>query len=185
VRPLFVALCVLCLTAPTALADAPRTATIVEGRSMAGVPLRTHAPRNADNNQVTSGPLEDWGRVSGFCFEGTNCLWDVTGGGSAGAILNATSSTVQRMHTDAPRWRTGKGIRHGSRVSALRTAYGPRIARRTTCGLNGFGGTNVGYVLNTRSGGERRFTFFELTKTRTRVDTVWIGRGRVPPATDC
>jgi hypothetical protein len=179
------ALCAATIAPPAALAAPPKTATIVEGRSMAGVSLRTSAPRNADNDRVTSGPLKPWGKVVEFCFEGSNCLWKVPGGGTVEAILNPTSSKVQRMNTTAPGWRTGKGIRHTSTVTALRAAYGTLLLRRNTCGLNGFGGDNHGYVLNTRVGGERRFTFFELNAALTRVDRVWIGRGRVPSGTGC
>ena len=89
------------------------------------------------------------------------------------------------MNTTAPQWRTRKGIRHNSTVTTLRNAYGTLLLRRDTCGLNGFGGDNRGYVLNTRVGGERRFTFFELNAALTRVDTIWIGRGRVPVGTGC
>ena len=81
---------------------------------MAGVELRSSAPRSDDNTRITAGPMRDWGAVEGFCFEGSNCVWDVRG------------------------------------------AYGPRLLRRDTCGLNGFGGDDRGFVLNTRHGGERQ-----------------------------
>ena len=123
--------------------------------------------------------MRDWGAVDGFCFEATNCAWDVRGGGSVLAILHPTSSRVQRMAAAATGWRTDSGIRRGSTLAALRRAYGARINRRDTCDLNGFGGDNRGYVLNTRHAGERRFTFFELDAARTRVSEIWIGRGRV------
>jgi hypothetical protein len=173
------------LVPAAAFADAPRTARIVEGRSMAGVALRSAAPRSADNTRITAGPMRDWGAVEGFCFEGSNCVWDVPGGGTVLAILHPTSSRVQRMTTDARGWRTLNGIRRGSTLRELRGAYGRRLVRRDTCGLNGFGGDNRGFVLNTRHAGERRFTFFELNAARTRVSDVWIGRGRVPTLSGC
>jgi hypothetical protein len=150
---------------------------------MAGVALRSHAPRSDDNTRITAGPMQAWGAVEGFCFEGSNCVWDVAGGGSVLALLHPTSSRVQRMWTTARGWRTGKGIHRGSTSRTLRSAYGNRLVRRDTCGLNGFGGDSRGYVLNTRHAGERRFTFFELKSGR--VSGVWIGRGRVPATTNC
>jgi hypothetical protein len=178
-------LLVVAAAAPAAVAAVPRKARIVEGRSMAGVALRSHAPRSGDNTRITAGPMRDWGAVENFCFEGSNCLWDVPGGGSVLALLHPTSSRVQRMWTSARGWRTLNGIRRGSTLRELRGAYGRRLVRRDTCGLNGFGGVNRGFVLNTRHAGERRFTFFVFNAARGRVSSVWIGRGRVPALSGC
>jgi hypothetical protein len=174
------------LFASPAVADAPRSARILEGRSMAGVSLDRAVSLAATGDRVRSGVLAGWGVMrGGSCFEGTNCSWDATAGGSVEVILNARNSHVQRIATTAPGWRTAAGIRIGSTTSALRRAYGRRIARRTTCGLNGFGGQNRGFVLNGRHHGERRFTFFELSRSGRRVSRLWIARGRVAPATVC
>jgi len=175
----------LCLAASgvfasTAGADAPRLAKIVDGGSMAGVALGTPAPRNADGDSVTTGELARWGSMaSGFCFEGTNCAWHVAGGGRVDVILGVSTGRVDRIATDARGWRTARDIGRGSSVAMLHKAYGTRISRRDTCGLNGFGGDNRGFVYPTRRSGERRFTFFELDRSRRRVARVWVGRGRV------
>ena len=182
-RAVLLGLCVLCATCASARADAPRTARIVEGRSMAGVPLALYVPRTAANDAVVSGPLTAWGQMQGFCFEGTNCLWNVSGGGTTQVILDARNGRISRMVTNAKRWRTSAGVGRGSTTGALRRAYGRRIVRRATCGLNGFGGDNIGYVLPGRRDGERRFTFFEVAKQR--VTNVWIGRGRAGSGTGC
>jgi hypothetical protein len=121
----------------------------------------------------------------GGCFEATNCSWDVAGGGTVELILHTRNSRVQRAATSAPGWRTARGIGRGSTTAAVQRAYGQRVVRRTTCGLNGFGGVNTGFVLNTRHQGQRRFTFFELSPSRSRVSRVWIGGGRVPAGTVC
>ena len=174
------------LVVATAVADAPRSARILEGRSMAGVSLGTEARLASTGDTVRSGVPAGWGRVrGGGCFEATNCSWDVAGGGTVELILHARNSRVQRAATSAPGWRTARGIGRGSTTAAVQRAYGQRVVRRTTCGLNGFGGVNTGFVLNTRHQGQRRFTFFELSPSRSRVSRVWIGGGRVPAGTVC
>jgi hypothetical protein len=174
------------LVAATAVADAPRSARIVDGHSMAGVSLGAQIRLTPTGGAVRSGVPADWGRLrGGACFEGTNCSWDVAGGGTVEVILDARSSRVERIATRAPRWRTARGIGRGSTTVALQRAYGRRLVRRTTCGLNGFGGVSTGFVLNSRHGGERRFTYFALSPSRRSVSRVWIGRGRVPPGTVC
>jgi hypothetical protein len=174
------------LFAASAVADAPRSARILEGRSMAGVSLDRSVSLAATGDRVRSGVLAKWGVMrGGSCFEGTNCSWDATAGGSVEVILAARNSHVQRIATTAPEWRTAGGIRLGSTTSALRRVYGRRIVRRTTCGLNGFGGQSRGFVLNGRHHGERRFTFFELSRSGRRVSRLWIGRGRVAPNAVC
>ena len=124
--------------------------------------------------------MQDWGAVEGFCFEGTNCAWDVPRrrqrAGDPAPDQLARAADDDRRHGLAHAQR----LRRGSTLRELRGAYGRRLVRRDTCGLNGFGGDNRGFVLNTRHAGERRFTFFELNAARTRVSDVWIGRGRVP-----
>lgn len=152
---------------------------------MAGVALRAPAPRNDRGDRVLSGVLAGWGAMIDFCFEGTNCAWRVTGGGRVDVVLSVQRSLVATISTDAPGWRTTRGIHRGSTVRALQRAYGPRIARRTACSLNGFGGETVGYVLNSHHDGERRFTFFELSASRQRVHRVWIGRGRTSFGSAC
>ena len=170
----------------TAGADAPRSAPILEGRSMAGVSLDANVRLSATGDAVRSGVPAAWGRVrGGGCFEATNCSWAVAGGGTVEVILHARTSRVQRVATSAPGWHTARGIGPASTTAALRRAYGRRIVRRTTCGLNGFGGVSTGFVLNSRYRGQRRFTFFELSPSNRRVGRVWIGRGRVPAGTVC
>lgn len=174
------------LVAATAVADAPRSARIVDGHSVAGVSLGAQIRLTATGDAVRSGVPAGWGRVrGGACFEATNCSWDVAGGGTVEVILDARSSRVQRVVTSAPRWRTARGIGSGSSTAALQRAYGRRLVRRTTCGLNGFGGVSTGFVLNSRHNGERRFTYFALSPSRRSVSRVWIGRGRVSPGTAC
>jgi hypothetical protein len=174
------------LFAASAVADAPRSARILEGRSMAGVSLARAVSLAATGDRFRSGVLAGWGLIhGGSCFEGTNCSWDATAGGSVEVILDARNSHVQRIATTAPEWRTARGIRLGSTTSALRRVYGRRVVRRTTCGLNGFGGQSRGFVLNGRHHGERRFTFFELSRSGRRVSRLWIGRGRVAPNAVC
>jgi hypothetical protein len=174
------------LIVATAGADAPRGARILEGRSTAGVSLDANVRLTATGDAVRSGVPAAWGRVrGGGCFEATNCSWDVAGGGTVEVILHARSSRVQRVATSAPGWRTAHGIGPASTTTALRRAYGRRIVRRATCGLNGFGGVSTGFVLNSRDHGQRRFTFFELSSSNRRVSRVWIGRGRVPAGTVC
>ena len=167
-------------------AAAPRTAEIVEGRSMADVRLNSFAPLTAAGDRVETGPLAEWGRVrGGSCFEGTNCRWRVTGGGYVDVIRHAGNGHVRTMAVTAPAWRTRHGVGPGSTARALRREYGRRLVPRTTCGLNGFGGVSAGYILNRRWRGERRFTFFELSASQQRVTRVWIGRGRAAPGTTC
>jgi hypothetical protein len=174
------------LIVATAIADAPRSARIIEGRSMAGVSLGAEVRLASTGDAVRSGVPASWGRVrGGACFEGTNCSWDVPGDGTVDVILHARTSRVQRVATSAPGWRTARGIGLGSTTAALQRAYGNRIVRRTTCGLNGFGGVSAGFVLNTRHNGQRRFTFFVLSRSRRSVSRVWIGSGRVLPGTVC
>ncbi len=181
-----VATCAAWLIVATAVADAPRSARILEGRSMAGVSLGAEIRLASTGGAVRAGVPAGWGPVRGeVCFEGTNCSWDVVGGGTVEVILDARNSRVQRVATSAPGWRTARGIARGSTTAALQRAYGSRIARRTTCGLNGFGGVSTGFVLNTRQDGQRRFTFFALSPSRTRVSRVWIGRGRAPAGAVC
>ena len=153
---------------------------------MAGVALRSKAPLASTADRVRSGVLARWGTVlDGACLEGLLCGWRVTSGGTVQVILRQPSSTVYRMNTDAPRWRTTRGIARGSTTRSLRRAYGSRISFRTTCALNGLGGINRGYILNRRHDGERRFTFFELSRSRGQVSRIWIGRGRVASAMAC
>jgi hypothetical protein len=174
------------LVAATAVADAPRSALILDGRSMAGVSLGAEVRLASTGDAVRSGVPAAWGRVrGGGCLEATNCSWNVAGGGTVEVILDARTSRVQRVATSAPGWRTAHGIGRGSTTAALQRAYGRRIVRRTTCGLNGFGGLSTGYVLNTSHHGQRRFTFFALSPSRRGVSRVWIGRGRVPAGTVC
>jgi hypothetical protein len=174
------------LSVATAIADAPRSARILEGRSMSGVSLGAEIRLASTGDTVRSGVPSGWGPVRGeVCFEGTNCSWDVAGGGTVEVILDARNSRVQRVATSAPGWRSVRGIGRGSTTAALQRAYGHRIVRRTTCGLNGFGGVSTGFVLNTRQEGQRRFTFFELSPSRTCVRRVWIGRGRAPAGAVC
>jgi hypothetical protein len=174
------------LAAPAAFADAPRSARILAGRSMAGVSLGSDVSLSATGDRVRSGVLAGWGMLrGGSCFEGTNCSWGVVAGGTVDVILHARNSHVQRIATTAPGWRTAGGIGFGSTSNALRRFYGRRIVRRTTCGLNGFGGQSTGFVLNGRRHRERRFTFFELSRSGRRVSRLWIGRGRVAPGTIC
>jgi hypothetical protein len=174
------------VAAVAGVADAPRSAQILEGRSMAGVSLDATVRLAATGDAVRSGVPAAWGRVrGGGCFEATNCSWDVAGGGTVEVILHVRNSRVQRVATSAPAWRTARDIGAESTTTALRRAYGRRLLRRTTCGLNGFGGVSTGLVLNSRHQGQRRFTFFELSPSRSRVARVWIGRGRVPAGTGC
>jgi hypothetical protein len=174
------------IAAAVAVADAPRSAQVVEGRSMADVSLNAKVSVGSSETTVQSGAPAGWGTLRGDgCFEATNCSWDVAGGGTVEVILDARNSRVQRVATTAPQWRTADGIGRGSTRTALRRAYGRRIVRRTTCGLNGFGGVSTGFVLNSRHHEERRFTFFELSQSGCRVARVWIGRGRVPAGTVC
>jgi hypothetical protein len=181
-----VAITAVCGLAAHAFADAPREARIVEGRSMAGVSLSSQVRLAPDKDRVVGGVPARWGRTrGGTCFEGTNCSWDAAGGGTVQVILDARTTRVQRISTDAPEWRTVSGIGRGSTTGSLRRAYGSRIARRTTCALNGFGGDSTGYILNSRVDGERRFTFFELSAARQRVSRIWIGRGRVMQGARC
>jgi hypothetical protein len=181
-----VATAAMSLLAPAAFADAPRSARILEGRSMAGVRLGGHARLAATGDRALAGVLAAWGAMRGeSCFEGTNCSWDVASGGTIDVILQPRTSRVQRIATTAPEWRTAAGIGPGSTAGALRRVYGRRIVRRATCGLNGFGGQSTGFVLTGRRHGERRFTFFELSRPRGRVGRVWIGRGRVTRGTVC
>jgi hypothetical protein len=169
-----------------AVADAPRSAQILEGRGMAGVSVDATVRLASAGDAVRSGVPAAWGRVrGGGCLEATNCSWDVAGGGTIEVILHARNSRVQRVATSAPGWHTVRGIGAGSTTAALRRAYGRRLVRRTTCGLDGFGGVSTGLVLNSRDHGQRRFTFFELSPSRGRVARVWIGRGRVPAGTVC
>jgi hypothetical protein len=172
--------------AAVGVADAPRSAQILEGRSMAGVSLDAAVRLTSSGDAVRSGVPANWGRLrGGGCVEATACGWDVAGGGTVEVILDARNSRVQRVATSAPRWHTARGIGRGSTTAALRRAYGRRLVRRTTCGLNGFGGLSTGFVLNSRRHGERRFTFFELSASRDRVGRVWIGRGRAVAGTAC
>jgi hypothetical protein len=125
--------------------------------------------------------MDAWGTMSGgFCFEGSLCLWTVRGGGRVTVIRGALSGRVERMYTDAPRWRTRRSVGRGTGVAALRRRYGSRLRRANPCGLNGFGGSSPGYALSRR--GARGFTLFETNRRRTRVIGVWIGRGRLPAA---
>jgi hypothetical protein len=174
------------LTAAAAVADAPRRAQIVDGRSMAGVSLTAKVRLGSTGEAARSGVPASWGALRGDgCLEATNCSWDVAGGGTVELVVHARNSRVQRVATSAPGWRTARGIGRGSTPAALRRAYGRRIVRRTTCGLNGFGGVSTGFVLNSRHHGERRFTFFELSPSHRSVGRVWIGRGRVLAGTVC
>jgi len=168
-------------------ASPPRVALIVEGRGMAGVELASVAPKDETGSRIVAGVLAGWGPVqgSGTCFEGTNCYWDVQGEHGVLVVLHAGNSRVRAISTDVSGWRTARGIGRGSTVDALKRTYRRRIVRRTVCGLNGFGGRSVGYVLNTRYRGERRFTFFELSASRRRVDRVWVGRGRASNDPGC
>lgn len=169
-----------------AFADAPRTARVVESVSMAGVALDSVARLAPTGDRVRTGELARWGRVRhGSCFEGSNCSWRVAGGGTVDVIRRVRSARVQTIATTARGWRTARGIGRGSTRRSLRRAYGRRLVRRTTCGLNGFGGISTGYVLNSRRHGERRFTFLELAPSGERVRRVWIGRGRAAPGTRC
>ncbi|MGI9100701.1 MAG: hypothetical protein ACR2H2_19810 [Solirubrobacteraceae bacterium] len=169
-----------------AAADAPREARIVEGHSMAGVILNSHVRLASTSDRVRDGVLAGWGVMrGGTCFEGSNCSWAVASGATVEVILDARNSRVQRIAANAPGWRTDRGIGRGSTTRSLRRVYGRRIVRRTTCGLNGFGGDSTGFVMNSRHRGERRFTFFELSASRQVVSRVWIGRGRVVQGTRC
>src|SRR4051812_16565262 len=81
------------LTVATAVADAPRSAQILEGRSMAGVSLGAEVRLSSDGDAVRSGVPAGWGPVrGGSCFEGTNCGWNVSGGGTVEVILHARTS---------------------------------------------------------------------------------------------
>src|ERR1700712_2089886 len=108
------------LIAASAGADAPRSARILEGRSMAGVTLDANVRLTAAGDAVRSGVPAAWGRVrGGSCFEATNCRWDVAGGGTVEVILHARNSRVQRVATSAPGWRTAHGIGPASTTTAL------------------------------------------------------------------
>jgi len=174
------------VVAGPAFAEAVRTARVVEGVSMAGVALDSVAHLAPTGDRVLNGRLARWGRVRhGSCFEGSNCGWRVAGGGTVEVVRHVRNGRVQTMATAARGWRTARGMGRGSTRRSLRRTYGRRLVRRTTCGLNGFGGVSEGYVLNSRRHGERRFTFFELTASRVRVSRVWIGRGHAAPGTRC
>src|SRR4051794_25062561 len=82
-----------------AASSPPRSAVIVEGRSMAGVALASKAPKSAMGDRILAGPLAGWGPVdgSGFCFEGSNCEWDVSGGQTVLVVLNPTTERVQTI----------------------------------------------------------------------------------------
>lgn len=148
---------------------------------MAGATLRAAATLGP-NSETVSGVFSAWGPVEGFCFEGSNCMWKVPGGGSVLAIL--TPGRVERLMTSAPNWRTARGIGPGASMRSVRRLYGRRVQPLTTCGLNGFGGDNRGLVLRSRANGERRYTFFEGALNG-KLRTVWLGRGRLRAFSGC
>ncbi len=146
---------------------------------MAGVRLGQSAPRSEDSTRILAAPMSGWGPMTGFCFEGSNCPWDVPGGGGVAVLRNVRTGKVTRVFTTAPGWRTRRGGRPGLGVAGLLRRYGSRVRAVHTSCLNGFGGQNVGYGMERRGG--RGFTLFETNRRRTRVRGVWIGAGRLPP----
>lgn len=152
---------------------------------MGGAELASHASLNKAVDRVLSGVLAGWGPVQGFCFEASNCGWNVDATHRVDVILDTRSSRIERISTNAPGWRTKAGIGSGSTVASLAQAYGHAIEAHTTCGLNGFGGDNVGWALRSRYDGEARFTFFEVASARRSVSRVWIGRGVTSMRSGC
>ena len=164
-----------------AAAAPPRSAQIVEGRSMAGAVVGQRGELPDDDGIVRVAPFESWGTVEmGFCFE-QSCQWKVPGGGWVNVQM---SSRVEEMTTAARRWRTRRGVGPSSPARAVRSRY-PRARLRRTCAVGGFGAPKWGFVLNSRRRG-RGWTFFELFgPSGTRLRAISIGRGRLPRRSLC
>lgn len=124
----------------------PREARILPGVGMAGVTVGQVA-RGPVNGRLTSKPFDTWGRLENdFCFEGSACLWAVSGSATVSVDRGQVTGRVNSIGTTARGWTTANGAGPGVTVAALKRRF-RRVTRIRTCDIGGFGAELVGYRL--------------------------------------
>ena len=169
--PVVVLTCALLLLTPAAAASAPpKRATIRVGVGMAGAKLHDRATvveRNDGTQILRSHGTADWGRVTGYCLEGSSCSWRVPHGGSVAVNLTKPArGRISSIAATSRHWEAKGGIGVGTRAGRVRRRFGAARSR-TTC-FGPFGAPWKGLVLK-RDGS---FTIFAVK--RGRVEAIAI-----------
>jgi hypothetical protein len=138
-------------------------AKVVIGKGAAGVTLGQKAEivDRGGKQFVKGDELREWGKVAGFCYEGSTCTWKAKGGGRV--TLEISNGRVRQIHVATKRWGTARGIRKGSKARAVLDRY-PRSRLRTVC-WGPYGVVGTGFLL--KRGGAS--TLFALNPSGTRV----------------
>lgn len=166
----------LLLLIPAVAASAPpERATIRVGVGMAGAKLHDRATvveRNNGTQILRSHGTTAWGRVTGFCFEGSACGWRVPHGGNV--TINLTRQArgkIGSIATTSRHWEAKGGIGVGTRARRVRGRF-DAVRSGTIC--LGLGTPYRGLVLK-RDG---TFTVFATKRGRVKAIAIAMSANR-------